>query len=250
MSFLKNFARMIENGQETKFEATSRREWIKRAGVISASGVILVACGNEDDTTKKNTSGSAKDARTKAGDSANAMTNTGADLVNDAKLLNAALALEHEAIALYTGAAGLDFVKSNAPILGIAGTFLDHHKSHRDALIGKIVAMQQMNATVAAPVEAKSDSDYLTPVVAKLTDLKNVLRLASLKEMEAAKAYLGLISSFKDPELAQTSGMLGGDEAGHYGALRAALFAVVQDGDIKPETVIPASLPGGWKQTF
>lgn len=172
------------------------------------------------------------------------------NIVADAKLLNAALALEHEAIAIYTGAAGLEFVKSAGAILGIAGTFLAHHKEHRDALISTITAMQGKASSVEAPVAAKTDSEYLTPYLDKLTDLQNVLRLASLKEMEASKAYLGLISSFKDPVLAQTSGMLGGDEAGHYGALRAALFAVIQDSDVTAETVIGSAFPGGWSQTF
>jgi hypothetical protein len=246
MNLLKNIARMIENGTETQFETTSRREWIKRAGIVSASGVLLVACGTDDDKKQKNKS--AESSAVPPMDTTSGM--TGSNIIADAKLLNAALALEHEAIAIYTGAAGLDFVKSAGPIFGIAATFLDHHKSHRDALIATINGMKEKNSKVDAPVEAKGDSDYLTPYVSKLTDLKNVLRLASLKEMEAAKAYLGLISSFKDPALAQTSGMLGGDEAGHYGALRAALFAVIQDSDVKPETVIVSAFPGGWAQTF
>lgn len=249
MNLLKTIARMIEDGTETKFEETSRREWLRRASVVSASGVFLVACGTDDNKSTKKSNAASMPNQAK-NDSGNAVVTASGSVVSDAKLLNAALALEHEAIALYTGAAGLDFVKSSGPILGIAGTFLDHHKSHRDSLIATINSMKQKDSAVEAPVEAKEDGEYLTPVVDKLTDLKNVLRLASLKEMEAAKAYLGLISKFKDPALAQTSGMLGGDEAGHYGALRAALFAVIQDSDIKPETVIPSSLPGGWKQTF
>lgn len=239
MNFLKNLARTIENGKETQFEATSRREWIKKAGIVSASGVFLVACGS-DDTSKKNSSSN----------SSSGLVLTTGNIIADAKLLNAALALEHEAIAIYTGAAGLDFVKSAGAILGIAGTFLGHHKEHRDALISTITAMQGKSNGVEAPVAAKSDTVYLTPYLDKLTDLQNVLRLASLKEMEASKAYLGLISSFKDPALAQTSGMLGGDEAGHYGALRAALLAVIQDSDVTPETVISSAFPGGWSQTF
>src|SRR5262249_55351656 len=150
------------------------------------------------------------------------------DPVADGGRLNAALALEHEAIALYTAAAGLPFMKDAgvAPILKIAGTFLGHHAAHRDGLIAAINGLRRADADVAAPVAAKNVSEYVGPVAAKLTDVKQVLRLAALKEMEAAKAYLGLIPAFTDSALAGTSGMLGGEESAHYGVLRAALFAV------------------------
>ncbi len=210
----------------------SRREWLKQVGLFSVSGLFLGACTSaiapeSKSSTMKDNADSDPDKNQVSG------------IVKDASLLNAALALEHEAIALYTAAAGLDFMQESAvaPILSIAGSFLGHHIEHRDALIGAIEELKKKDSAVSDPVMARDDAEYVTPVASKLTDVTQVLRLASLKEMGAAKAYLGLISSFTQPELAKTSGMLGGDEAAHYGVLRAALFAVLGDTDIAAEDV-------------
>lgn len=236
MKTVNQMALTIEKGKETEVESQSRRLWLRNAAFASASGLFLAACGRGDlRATTENSSMS-----------------PGKVFVEDAQLLNAALALEHEAIALYSAAATLPFMQTAAvaPILTIAGTFLQHHISHRDSLIATINGMQVVNREIADPVVSLPISDYVAPVGAKLTDVVNVVRLASLKEMEACKAYLGLIKSFKDPNLARTSGMLGGDEAAHYGALRAALFAVLGDTTLTAGTVIPAAIPAGFQQNF
>ncbi len=233
MKFIDKLALRVDRKGENVVEAVqSRRVWMQNLALVSATGGVLWACGSKD-----------KD------DDATADT-ASEDPVADGKLLNAALALEHEAISLYTQAAGLAFMKTAdaAAVLAIAGTFLAHHKEHKAALESTIASMKAKDAAVEAAVATKADGDYLSAeLAAKLTDVKQVLRLAALKESGAAQAYLGLISSFTSKALAQTSGMLGGDEAGHFGVLRAALLVVVSDTAITTANVIPASLPSGWK---
>ncbi len=230
MKFIDKLAlRLDRKGENVEEAVQSRRVWMQNFALVSATGGVLWACGSKD-----------KD------DDATAET-ASEDPVADGKLLNAALALEHEAISLYTQAAGLPFMAGTSA-LAIAGAFLEHHKEHRTALESTIASMKTKNAAVEAAVATKANGDYLSAeLAAKLTDVKQVLRLAALKESGAAQAYLGLISSFTSKTLAQTSGMLGGDEAGHYGVLRAALLVVAGDTLITTANVIPASLPSGWK---
>jgi rubrerythrin len=254
MRLLNQLAHQIEKGNETIIEKCSRRAWLKDLGLFSASGIALAACGiqTEQKRTVRTSGGMLPDIARNISDGPKEE-NPEESAIADGKLLNAALALEHEAIVLYTAAAGLDFMNEDeiAPVLAIAKTFAQHHVEHSRSLIGAINNLQSKFGSVEQPVEALPDSEYLKPqVISKLTDVVQVVRLASLKEMEAAKAYLSLISSFNDRNLAQVSGMLGGDEAGHYGVLRAALFAVLGDATLSPEKVIPSSLPGGWNQEF
>ncbi len=216
----------------------NRRAWLKKLGGLTASGLLLSACGEQFRAENMTTMPSSN--------------SSSADLINDGGLLNAALALEHEAIALYGAAATLPFMQVAAvkPVLDIAVAFKTHHEQHRDSLISVINGLRQKDSRVAAPVAARSVNEYVSPFVSKLVDVPAVLRLASLKESGAAQAYLGLISEFRDKNLAEVSGMLGGDEAAHYGVLRAALFALFGDTQITAQTVIPSSLPGGFSQNF
>jgi len=208
----------------------SRRLWLKNMALFSASGALLMACGKDEKKVYVTASYSADDA------------------INDAGILNTALALEHEAISIYTQAAGLSVWTAggadNGGNLGstlkqIAVGFAGHHTEHKNALILAIESLNATYSTGIAAVTAKTDSEYLPPdTAATLTSVKAVLRVAADKELGAAKAYMGAIKSFKNPEIGQTSGFLGGDEAAHYGAIRAALLGVIGDTDVTAATVI------------
>jgi len=232
MKFLDRLALNIERNKQTEIETLSRRVWMKNLAVVSATGAVVWACGKDD---------------AKSDDAPAAKINYKAD----ADLLNAALALEHEAISIYTQAATLPAMKAAdaAAVLAIATAFAGHHVEHRDTLIATIKDLKTKDATVADPVAAKTDAEYVSAATATAlsNDLKGILRVAAIKEGGAAEAYLGLISSFTDTKLAQVSGMLGGDEAGHFGVLRAALLVVIKDTTVTTANVIPTSLPSSWK---
>ena len=96
--------------------------------------------------------------------------------------------------------------------------FQSHHKGHRDALIATI---EKLGGT---PVKEKSLDEYARAL--KADTLKNqadVLSLAARLELGATNAYLGVIPSFKDAQLAQVAGRLAADETMHWTALSSAL---------------------------
>ncbi|RYZ51329.1 MAG: hypothetical protein EOP07_21495 [Proteobacteria bacterium] len=216
---LGNMCDQVLAGKETKVEDASRRVWIQNFGLISASAAVAWACGSSSDN--KAVAASA--------------TLTRDELIADANAYNAALALEHEAIAIYSAAAGLGDaiwsagVSALAPsLLAVATEFLGHHTAHRNAIIGKINAIKP--STGVSAVEAIGGSTYTDhyPGIAGLngaSGLLTVLQVAAEREMNAANAYHGILLSFNDRTSIQFMGGTSADEAAHYGVLNAAAFA-------------------------
>jgi rubrerythrin len=133
----------------------------------------------------------------------------------DVSILNVALGLEFEAIAAYQLGAQSNLLQK--PVLDVAVYFQGQHKAHRDALIATI---QKLGGT---PVADKSLDEYARALQANtLKSQADVLALATRLELGAANAYLGVIPSFKDPQLAKVSGRIAADEVSHYTALLGA----------------------------
>ena len=148
---------------------------------------------------------------------------------NDVGILNTALALENEAISAYQLGAQSGLLQK--PVLEVAVLFQTHHKEHRDALIATIRKLggtpvpAKSDAEVAGtPVPAKSDAEVAQALnAASLKSQTDVLRLAQRLEKGAANAYIGVIPSFGDRNLAQVSARLAADEAMHWTVLTQAL---------------------------
>lgn len=180
------------NTTSTSAAIASRRGFLGTGGVLSATAVALLA-----------------------GRPALAQGMTG-DPARDVAILNVALGLEHEAIGAYQLGATSGLLQK--PVLETAVRFQDHHKAHRDALLATI---QKLGGT---PVAAMSLQDYARALDAqKLKNQGDVLALASRLELGAANAYLGVIPSFADRELARVAGRLAADETMHYTVLTSAL---------------------------
>ncbi len=140
----------------------------------------------------------------------------GGSTANDVGTLNTALALENEAISAYQLGAQSGLLQK--PVLEVAVLFQTHHKEHRDALIATI---RKLGGT---PVAAKSDAEVAQALNASaLKTQTDVLRLAQRLEKGAANAYIGVIPSFGDRNLAQVSARLAADEAMHWTVLTQAL---------------------------
>jgi Ferritin-like domain len=147
---------------------------------------------------------------------ASAQASNGAGAANDVGILNTALALENEAISAYQLGAQSGLLQK--PVLEVAVLFQTHHKEHRDALIATI---RKLGGT---PVPAKSDAEVAQALnAASLKSQTDVLRLAQRLEKGAANAYIGVIPSFGDRNLAQVSARLAADEAMHWTVLTQAL---------------------------
>ncbi len=103
-------------------------------------------------------------------------------------------------------------------MLDIAVRFQTDHKEHRDALIATIKKLG------GKPVEEKSLADYAKALKADtLKSQADVLGLAAGLELGATNAYLGVIPSLKDPQLAKVAARLAADETMHWAILNNAL---------------------------
>jgi len=134
----------------------------------------------------------------------------------DVGILNVALGLEHEAINAYQLGAQSNLLQK--PVLDVAVLFQSHHKAHRDALVSTI---QKLGGT---PVAEKKLEEYAKSLKADtLKTQTDVLELAAKLELGATNAYLGVIPSFKDPNLAKVAARLAADETSHWTILNDAL---------------------------
>jgi hypothetical protein len=104
------------------------------------------------------------------------------------------------------------------PVLEVAVLFQTHHKEHRDALIATI---RKLGGTPVAGQERRRGGAGAECVALKTQT--DVLRLAQRLEKGAANAYIGVIPSFGDRNLAQVSARLAADEAMHWTVLTEAL---------------------------
>jgi rubrerythrin len=168
----------------------SRRGFMTAGAMLSAGAVALLA-GNQ---ARAQTSSPAADVR----------------------ILNVALGLEHEGINAYQLGAMSGLLQK--PVLDIAVKFQADHKAHRDALIATIRKLGGM------PVEEKRLDEYAKALRADtLKSQADVLELAARLELGATNAYLGVIPSFADNQLAKVAARLAADETAHWAILANAL---------------------------
>lgn len=177
-----------------RLAATSaRREFLGGAGraTLSAGAVLLLAAGGTAVAPRRALAATKED---------------------DIRILNTAIAAEHEAVAAYGVGAKSGLLKK--PTLALAVQFQGHHKAHIEALAK---AVRQMGG---APADAKAKYDF---PVAGLKKEADVLRFAAQLEKGAVSAYLGAVPLFLDRNLAKAAASILGDEAMHWAVLRQAL---------------------------
>ena len=167
-----------------------RRGLLRNAGLLSAGAVLMLG-----------------------GQTSRAQANSGEA---DARILNIALTLEHEAINAYQLGATSGLLQK--PVLDVAVRFQADHKAHRDALIATI---RKLGAT---PVEEMKLDHYAKQLnAASLKSQNDVLDLAARLELAATNAYLSVIPAFKESQLAKVAGRLAADETMHWALLNNAL---------------------------
>ena len=134
----------------------------------------------------------------------------------DVAILNVALGLEHEAINAYTLGAQSGLLDKGT--LDVAVRFQSDHKAHRDALAATITKLG------GTPVAEKSLADYATALnAASIKSAGDILTLARRLELGAVNAYLGVIPSLGDKELAKVAARLAADETMHWTILNNAM---------------------------
>lgn len=134
----------------------------------------------------------------------------------DAALLNAAIALEHEAVGVYQIAAESGLLTPEA--VGFGVKFQGHHKQHRDVLATAITRLG------GKPAEAKSMAEYGKVVTAAgPKNQEDVLRLALKLERGAANAYAGLLAPLASTDLDTLVARIMADEVVHVATFMSDL---------------------------
>ena len=141
-------------------------------------------------------------------------TNTkNSDLIaRDVRILNTAIAAEHEAVAAYQ--LGADSGLLSAGILKVAIKFQGHHKEHIGVLASTVSTL--------GGIAADAKDQYSFPVNT-LKNESDVLEFAAALERGAVSAYAGAIPLFQNSDLAKAAASILADEAMHWAVLRQAL---------------------------
>lgn len=142
---------------------------------------------------------------------------------HDLYLLNFALNAEHQAIAAYQ--VGAESKLLDPALLKVALSFQADHEAHAAILAETI---KKLGGTPVAPkVSLKAPMTELASKwgfpLDKLKTQNDVLHFAAGLEVGAAKAYLGTVPEFSNPDLAHAAANIEGDEAMHFAVLRSAL---------------------------
>lgn len=176
----------------TETAQTSRRKFMSQAGALTFSGVAVALLGGRSTALAAGTSDSA--------------------VTQDVRILNTAIAAEHEAVAAYQVGADSGLLKPD--VLKVAVTFQGHHKEHVDALAK---AVSSLGGDAADALEL-----YDFPVD-RLKNQSDVLHFAAGLERGAVSAYAGAIPVFDNRDLSAAAASILADEAMHWAVLRHAL---------------------------
>jgi len=134
------------------------------------------------------------------------------DVTQDIRILNTAIAAEHEAVAAYQ--LGAESGLLSAGVLKVAVTFQGHHKEHIDLLASTVRTL--------GGVAIDAREQYHFPLN-QLKQESDVLGFAAGLERGAISAYAGAIPAFGNSDLAKAAASILADEAMHWAILRQAL---------------------------
>lgn len=180
------------NSNDAVLQLENRRGFLFSSGLVLSGTTIALLSGMN--TARAQSAGSAD------------------TLEQDVRILNTAIAAEHEAVAAYQ--AGADSGLLSSGVLQVAVKFQGHHKEHID-LLSSTVRNLGGNATAAA-------SSYDFPLQ-QLKNENDVLSFAAGLERGAVSAYAGAIPLFDNGDLAKAAASILADEAMHWAILRQAL---------------------------
>jgi len=170
----------------------ARRRFLMQAGALTFSGAAVAMLG-----------GASKAFAAGATDEA---------VQQDIRILNTAIAAEHEAVAAYQ--LGAESGLLEADVLKVAVTFQGHHKKHVDALVKAVRSLG------GEDVHAKADYNFPADQLKQQSD---VLQFAAGLERGAVSAYAGAIPVFDNRDLSTAAASILADEAMHWAVLRNAL---------------------------
>lgn len=134
------------------------------------------------------------------------------NLAGDVALMNAGLALEHQANAAYQVA--IDGRQLRRNLVPAAQLFQSHHREQREGL------MSTIRAFGGTPVGERTAQEYAATFnLTSLRTQQDVLRLLAGIERNAANAYIGMVENFQDRRLSRIASRLAADDVMHWTAL-------------------------------
>jgi len=207
--------------RELADDPSSRKRFFKMiggAGAVSAFGVVLAACGDDD----KKDSGSSSSGSTDTGGDAKA------DNASDLKIVNYALTLEYLENEFYKQVLESGMVK-DAKVGELAKSIQENEQEHVDALTA---TAKKLGGTPAAKPKTKFEG-----VISK--GPKVILETAADVENLGAAAYLGQAGRIKNPEILAAALSIHTVEARHAAVLNQVIGkSIVPDGPFaKPATM-------------
>lgn len=193
---------------------TSRRSFLQRASVVAAGAALAAAA------TGVGVAGcdeKAKDATATGGAGGkDACGPTAEDKKADAELITGAILLEEEAVKVYTAAAGLPFIASDAVVLTTAGRFMEHHKEHSKKLQALLKALDAPEADLSKVVMRALPADITDATKDDATRKTATLRFARDFEMSAAQTYFKFVTAqLRTPQARQVIADIMPAEAQH-----------------------------------
>lgn len=163
---------------------------------------------------------------------------------NDAKILNNALYYEHQAIWVYSAAAGkLSTTEVGKAVLALALRNQADHKKHRDALAATITSL---GGTPLKTQFSYDVSSYIKKGEGNLDSDVNIAKLALALETDAAIAYSQEIAKLKTPKLITVGASIGSTEAAHAAAIRATFKALGVNLEIVPASFVSFENREAW----
>jgi hypothetical protein len=220
--------RLLVDDKETPTEAKAdvllggfnRRRFMKLSGVAAGAGLVLAACGSDDEN--QSMSGGSTDT-TAATTAATAGGNK-----TDQTIARTAASLEIFAVAVYDKAImNAAALKISDPVAKAAVLFKRQHDEHAKAFNAAATQLGGQPYSDPNPTAAKA----FEAQIAALQTEQDVLKFAYALEEIAAQTYQGVGMKLSTPMLRQTAMTVGGVEARHMAIL--AHF-------ITPPTTVPA----------
>jgi len=131
------------------------------------------------------------------------------DSSQDIDILNEILGTEYEGIGAYQ--VFVDGSLFQKDVLKMALLFQGHHKQHSDILVSTIKSLG------GDPVIAKTDEQYASDLDTTIIKTQSdALQLMLTLELGAANAYINMLPSTRDRELAKLAGRIAADEVMHW----------------------------------
>jgi rubrerythrin len=145
--------------------------------------------------------------------------NGASDQSQEIAILNTALGLEHQAIAVYQ--IGAETKLLSEAVLKVAVKFQGQHKQHRDVLAATIRKLG------SRPVDAQTKYDVAEIAkslkIKELAAEKDILTLAQKLEAQATSAYLNALTALENKDLLKAAASIMADEAIHSALLLQAI---------------------------